>query len=135
MTPHRHTHPGASPSLSRRRGGREGPLELTRAFRRYVERVQALDEASPVHDLEAALDLAGDVMGHERDREVDASLAAAHGASIRQLASAVRRAGRGAIAQPALLARAIVLARTLERTGAGRFAGARAERELVGAGR
>ncbi|MEA2226592.1 MAG: hypothetical protein QOF04_222 [Solirubrobacteraceae bacterium] len=135
MPPHRHTHPGVTPSLSRRRGGREGPRELTKAFRRYVERVQALDDASAARDLAAALDLAADVMGHERDAEVDASLAAGHGAPMLRLATAVRRAGRGAVAQPALLARAIVVARTLERTGAGRFAGARTERELVGAGR
>jgi hypothetical protein len=75
-------------------------------------------------------------MGHRRGAAVDASLAEAYGGSIRQLAKAVRLAGRGAVAHPALLARAIVLARTLERTGAGRRAGERTRtRELAGSAR
>ena len=41
---------------------------------------------------------------------------------MRQTATAVRQAGRSAVAHPALLARAIVLARTLDRTAAGRQA-------------
>jgi hypothetical protein len=107
---------------------------MTKAFRRYVEAVQADAQAAPRDDLEAALTLAVDVMGHKRGREVDAALAAAFGGPMRQLATAVRRAGRGAIAQPALLARAIVLARALERTAAGRRAGT-ARRELAGVSR
>jgi hypothetical protein len=107
----------------RRRGGREGPRELTAAFRRYVERVQAVESPTAHDDLEAALVLAQEIMGHRRGAAVDASLAAAYGASIRQLAKAVRLQGRGAVAHPALLARAIVVARTLERTGSGRRQG------------
>jgi hypothetical protein len=133
MTPHC-AHPGTFSPRSPRRGGREAPRELTKAFRRYVERVQAIDDPSLVLDIEAALILAADVMGHERDAEIDGSLAIAHSASIRQLATAARRAGRGAVAQPALLARAIVLARTLESTGAGQLA-ARDGRVLDAAGR
>jgi hypothetical protein len=125
-------HHSGAVSHKKRRSGREGPRELTAAFRRYVETVQQYDEPTPHVDLEAALTLAHDVMGHRRGAAVDASLADAYGASIRQLAKAVRQAGRGAVAHPALLARAIVLARTLERTGAGRQA--RERRELVGAG-
>ena len=118
------TTPAPNPP-SRRRSGREGPRELTAAFRAYVDRVQRAGEPSTRDDLEAALILAEDVMGHTRGIAVDAALVAEHGRSIRQLARAVRQAGRGAVAQPALLARAIVLARTLERTGAGRRAAAR----------
>jgi hypothetical protein len=133
MTPLQH-HSGVNPP-ARRRSGREGPRELTAAFRRYVERVQSVQDPTPRDDLEAALILAEDVMGHRRG-DVDATLVQDHGASIRQLAKAVRQAGRGAVAQPALLARAIVLARTLERTGAGRRAGRmHRERELAGAAR
>jgi hypothetical protein len=121
---------------ARRRSGREGPRELTTAFRRYVERVQSLPDPTPGDDLDAALVLAEEIMGHRRGSAVDATLARAHGASIRQLAKSVREAGKGAVAHPALLARAIVLARTLERTGAGRRAGERLrERELTGAAR
>jgi hypothetical protein len=120
----------------RRRSGREGPRELTAAFRRYVERVQAVKDPTPRDDLEAALILAEDIMGHRRSSTVDATLADAYGSSIRQLAKAVRQAGKGAVAHPALLARAIVVARTLERTAAGRRAGERQrDRQLVGAGR
>ena len=126
-------HPGLDPD-ARRRNGREGPRELTAAFRRYVERVQSLRDPTPRDDLDAALILAEEIMGHRRGSAVDATLARAHGASIRQLARAVREAGTGAVAHPALLARAIVLARTLESTGAGRRAGERLrERELTGA--
>jgi hypothetical protein len=133
MAPHR-SHSGVNPP-ARRRSGREGPQELTAAFRRYVERVQAVAEPTPREDLEAALLLAEDIMGHRRAAAVDASLAEAYGANIRQLAKAVRQAGKGAVAHPALLARAIVLARTLERTGAGRRAGRDLrDRELTGAG-
>ena len=120
---------------TRRRSGREGPRELTAAFRRYVERVQSLEEPTARDDLEAALILAQEVMGHRRGAEVDASLVADYGPSIRQLAKAVRQAGRGAVAHPALLARAIVLARTLERTGAGRCAGMRRHPRPVAASR
>jgi hypothetical protein len=121
---------------NRRRSGREGPRELTAAFRRYVERVQAVEHPTPQDDLEAALVLAQEIMGHRRGAAVDASLAEAYGGSIRQLAKAVRLQGRGAVAHPALLARAIVLARTLERTAAGRRAGDRGRtRELAGAAR
>jgi len=136
MTPPR-THFGVNPP-ARRRSGREGPQELTAAFRRYVERVQSVQDPTPRDDLDAALILAEDIMGHRRAASVDAQLARAHGASIRQLAKAVREAGKGAVAHPALLARAIVLARTLERTGAGRRAAERlreGERELAGAAR
>jgi hypothetical protein len=130
MTPQQH-HSGVNPP-ARRRSGREGPRELTAAFRRYVERVQSVPHPTPRGDLEAALVLAEEIMGHRRAAAVDAALAEAYGANIRQLAKAVRQAGRGAVAQPALLARAIVLARTLERTGAGRRAGrAVRERELA----
>jgi hypothetical protein len=134
MPPH-FNHSGAYPP-ARRGGGREGPRELTAAFRRFVERVQSVEDPSPRDDLDAALTLAEEIMGHRRGAAVDASLAQAYGASIRQLATAVRQAGRGAVAHPALLARAIVLARALERTGAGRRAGrAERERELTGASR
>ena len=141
-TPHRTdpcppiTTTSAPTSPQRRRSGREGPRELTAAFRRYVERVQGVEDPTPQDDLEAALILAHEIMGHRRGAAVDASLAEAYGGSIRQLAKAVRLAGRGAVAHPALLARAIVLARTLERTGAGRRAGDRTRaRELAGAAR
>jgi hypothetical protein len=97
---------------------------MTKAFRRYVEAVQADPNATPVADLEAALTLAHDVMGHQRGLDVDSALGATYGAPVCQLATAVRRAGRGAVAQPVLLARAIVVARALERTAAGRRAGA-----------
>jgi hypothetical protein len=128
-------HSGVNPP-ARRRSGREAPRELTAAFRRYVERVQSVSDPSPRHDLDAALSLAEEIMGHRRAAAVDASLAEAYGPSIRQLAKAVRHAGKGAVAHPALLARAIVLARTLERTGAGRRAArAQRERELTGAAR
>jgi hypothetical protein len=127
------TTPASNP-VSRRRSGREGPRELTAAFRRYVERVQGLEHPTAEDDLEAALVLAQEIMGHRRGRAVDASLAEAYGASIRHLAKAVRQAGRGAVAHPALLARAIVLARTLERTGARRRTRVR-EDALVTAGR
>ena len=134
MTPLRN-HSGVNPP-ARCRSGREGPRELTAAFRRYVERVQSVQDPTARGDLDAALMLAEDIMGHPRGSAVDATLARAHGASIRQLARSVREAGKGAVAHPALLARAIVLARTLESTGAGRRAGERLrerERELAGA--
>ncbi len=128
-------HSGVNPP-ARRRSGREAPQELTAAFRRYVERVQSVPDPTPRHDLDAALILAEEIMGHRRAAAVDASLAEAYGPSIRQLAKAVRQAGKGAVAHPALLARAIVLARALERTGAGRRAArAQRERELTGAAR
>ena len=126
----------APTSPQRRRSGREGPRELTAAFRRYVERVQGVQDPTPQDDLEAALVLAQEIMGHRRAAAVDASLAEAYGGSICQLAKAVRLAGRGAVAHPALLARAIVLARTLERTGAGRRSGDRTRaRELASSAR
>jgi len=136
MTPPQ-SHSGVNPP-ARRRSGREGPRELTAAFRRYVERVQSAESPTARDDLDAALTLAEEITGHRRSTAIDATLVRDYGASIRQLAKAVRQAGRGAIAHPALLARAIVLARTLERTGAGRRA-ARVqrdrERELTGAAR
>jgi hypothetical protein len=131
MTPPQ-IHSGVNPP-ARRRSGREGPRELTAAFRRYVDRVQSVTDPTPRDDLEAALILAEEIMGHRRGAAVDASLAEAYGANIRQLAKAVRQAGKGAMAHPALLARAIVLARTLERTGAGRRAGrTMRQRQLAG---
>jgi hypothetical protein len=132
MTPSQ-DHSGGNPP-ARRRSGREGPRELTAAFRRYVERVQSVENPTARDDLDAALTLAEEITGHRRSSAIDASLVRDYGASIRQLAKAVRQAGRGAVADPALLARAIVLARTLERTGAGRRA-ARAQRELAGGAR
>src|SRR5215470_3215318 len=103
----------ASNLVSRRRSGREGPRELTAAFRRYVDRVQDLDEPTAKDELEAALLLAGDITGSTIGTAVDPTLLAANLSSIRQLSKSVRRAGRGAVGQPALLARAIVLARAL----------------------
>jgi hypothetical protein len=133
MTPQHHS--GVNPPAGRR-SGREGPRELTAAFRRYVERVQSVKDPTPGDDLDAALTLAEDITGHRRSTTIDASLVRDYGPSIRQLAKAVRLAGRGAVAHPALLARAIVLARTLERTGAGRRAGrVQRDRELTGAAR
>ena len=129
MTPHEH-HSGAGPPSTARRSGREGSRELTAAFRRYVDAVQSPAEPTVAGDVDAALTLAQDLMGHRRGPAIDASLADAYGASIRQLATAARQAGPGAIAHPALLARAVVLARTLERTGAGRRA-ARRHRTLI----
>ena len=61
-------------------------------------------------------------MKYERRPEIDAALIASYAKSMRQTATAVRQAGRSAVAHPALLARAIVLARTLDRTAAGRQA-------------
>src|SRR3954463_7283841 len=39
---------------ARRRSGREGPRELTAAFRRYVERVQSVENPTARDDLDAA---------------------------------------------------------------------------------
>jgi hypothetical protein len=134
MSPLQH-HSGVNPP-ARRRSGREGPRELTAAFRRYVERVQSVEDPTARDDLDAALTLAEEITGHRGSTAIDASLVRDYGASIRQLAKTVRQAGRGAVAHPALLARAIVLARTLERTGAGRRAArVQRERELTGAAR
>jgi hypothetical protein len=94
----------------RRRGGRGEPQELTAAFRRYVERVQSVAGPTPRTDLQAALRLAVEVTGCSG---VEPSVVAAHGPAIRQLARGVRHAGPAAAAQPALLARAIVLGRAL----------------------
>jgi hypothetical protein len=69
-----------------------------------------------------------DIMEYERRPEIDASLISAYGKLMRQLATAVRQAGRGAVAHPALLARAIVLARTLDRMAVSRRA---AEQERI----
>jgi hypothetical protein len=102
-----------------RRSGREGGQALTVGFRRYVEAVLSPDH-SLARDLDAALNLAQDIMEYERRPDIDASLISSFGQSMRQTATAVRQAGRGAVAHPALLARAIVLARTLDRTAAGR---------------
>ena len=92
----------APTSPQRRRSGREGPRELTAAFRRYVERVQGVEDPTPEDDLEPALMLAHEIMGHRRGAAVDATLAEAYGGSIRQLAKAVRLAGRGAVLQEAV---------------------------------
>jgi hypothetical protein len=105
--------------------GANDPRALPAAFARYVEAVQSQSEPTLAADVEAALTLAEELHGHRRGAVVDASLAEVYGPSMRQLAMAVRRAGRGATAHPGLLARAVVLARTLERTGAGRRAGQR----------
>ncbi len=102
-----------------RRSGRESGQALTVGFRRYVEAVLSPDH-SLAKDLDAALNLAQDIMEYERRSDIDASLISSFGQSMRQTANAVRQAGRGAVAHPALLARAIVLARTLDRTAAGR---------------
>jgi hypothetical protein len=122
MTPQQ-SNPSGAASPIRRRTGRDTSRELTTAFRRYVEAVLANDDPLHVYDAEAALTLAVEVMGHRRHSSVDASLSAEYGVAIRDLANAVRSAGRRAAAHPGLLARAVVLARTLERTGAGRRAG------------
>jgi hypothetical protein len=105
-----------------RRSGREGGQVLTVGFRRYVEAVLTPEQPSLARDLDAALDLVQDIMEYERRTEIDAALVSAYGKLMRQLATAVRQAGRGAVAHPALLARAIVLARTLDRMAAGRRA-------------
>ena len=133
MTPSPEPHSRVNPP-ARRRSGREGPRELTTAFRRYVDHVQSVEQPMARNDLDAALTLAEEITGHRRSTAIDASLAGNTALSIRQLAKAVRQAGRGAVAHPALLARAIVLARALERTGTGRRAG-RIQRELTGAAR
>src|SRR3954453_1935689 len=86
---------------ARRRSGREGPRELTAAFRRYVERVQSVENPTARDDLDAALTLADEITGDRRSTAIDASLVREYGASIRQLAKAVRQAGRGAAAHPA----------------------------------
>jgi hypothetical protein len=105
------SHSGATPpNTPGRRSGREAPQVLTAAFRRYVDRVQAVEEPAPHTDLHAALRLAEEIGEHAT---ADRSVVAAHGPAIRQLARGVRQAGRGAVAHPALLARAIVLARLL----------------------
>jgi hypothetical protein len=124
----------ASNPVSRRRSGREGPRELTAAFRRYVERVQAFENPTAKDDLEAALFLAQDIMGHAARTAVDPMLVAENATSIRQLAKSVRRAGRGAVAQPALLARAVVLSRALETPAGSRRAHGR-DGELAGTAR
>jgi hypothetical protein len=115
-----------------RRDGREGGQLLTVGFRRYVEAVLSPEQPSLAGDLDAALDLVQDIMEYERRTEIDAALISAYGNLMRQLATAVRQAGRGAAAHPALLARAIVLARTLDRMAVGRHA-ALAERVLQAA--
>jgi hypothetical protein len=107
---------------TRRRSGREGPRELTAAFRRYVDAIQCQIDPSPYEDLEAALVLAQDIMGLRRGAAVDRRIAETYAGSIRQLARSVRQTGRGAVAHPALLARAIVLARTIAQTSAARSA-------------
>jgi hypothetical protein len=124
MTPLHH-HSGANPPTTPwRRSGREGPHELTAAFRRYVDRVQDVEDRTPCTDLAAALQLAEDVTGDDAAGPVAAAAVAEYGPAIRQLARAVRQAGGRAVAHPALLARAIVLARsiaqapTASRTGA-----------------
>jgi len=118
---------GAAPP--RRATGREGGQILTVGFRRYVEAILRADEPSLSHDLDVTLDLVQDIMEYERRPEIDAALIAAYGSGMRQLATTVRRTGRGAAAHPALLARAIVMARTLDRTAAGRRAALRQRAE------
>jgi hypothetical protein len=110
---HLSSHSGAKSSrVPRRRSGREGPQALTLAFRGYVERVQSAEDPTPRTDLQAALRLAQEIAG-PAGAPVDRSVVAEHAPAMRQLARSVRQAGRGATAQPALLARAIVLGRTL----------------------
>ena len=101
-------------SPHRRRSGREGPRELTAAFRRYVDAIQVPDGPVAVRR----------PRGRPRPGPGDHGPCAAappstarsprrtpaRSASWRR---SVRQAGRGAVAHPALLARAIVLARTL----------------------
>jgi hypothetical protein len=124
-------HSGATPPTTpRRRSGRERPQVLTSAFRRYVERVQSAADPTPRTDLAATLQLAAGIVGSGR---VDAAAVAEHGPAIRQLARNVRQAGRGAAAQPALLASAIVLARKL--VAASAPADAPPRRVLAGAAR
>jgi hypothetical protein len=118
------------PTTARRPSARERPQVLTSAFHRYVERVQSATDPTPRTDLAATLQLAVEIAGSGR---VDPAAVAQHGASIRQLARNVRQAGRGAAAQPALLASAIVLARTL--VSASAPADAPARRVLAGAAR
>jgi hypothetical protein len=119
-----------APAPLRRRGPDADPRALPAAFGRYVDAVLSEAEPTLAGDVEAALTLAHELRGHCRGAAVDASLAEVYGSSMRQLAMAVRRAGRGAVVHPGLLARAVVLARTLERAGAGRRAGQR-QRELA----
>jgi hypothetical protein len=114
-----------APAPLRRRDAPADPRALPAAFDRYVDAVLSLAEPTPSTDVEAALTLAHELRGHRRGAAVDASLAEVYGPSMRELAMAVRRAGRGAVVHPGLLARAVVLARTLERTGAGRRAAER----------
>jgi hypothetical protein len=130
-------HSGATPpTTARRRSGRETPQALTAAFGRYVERIAYVEDPTPRSDLHAALRLAAEIAGSGR---IDPSVVAEHGPAIRQLARGVRQAGRGAVAQPALLARAIVLGRTLAAAPAPASAPAadeaRARRVLAGAAR
>jgi hypothetical protein len=122
------------PTTPRRRSGREGPQALTAAFRRYVARVQLVAEPTPRTDLHAALRLAGEIAGCAA-LVADPSVVAVHGPAIRQLARGVRHAGAGAVGQPALLARAIVLGRTLASAAASARAGATERRLLAGASR
>ena len=124
--------------MSRIEGARVLVVDDDDTIRAVVRRLAEIAGAqvTEAESGEAALILAQEIMGHRRGAAVDASLAEAYGGSIRQLAKAVRLAGRGAVAHPALLARAIVLARTLERTGAGRRSGERTrDCELAGSAR
>jgi hypothetical protein len=128
-------HSGAQPPITpRRRSGREGPQALTAAFRRYVERVRSAEDPTPRTDLHAALRLAAEITGR-RAVVLAPAVVAVHAPAIRQLALGVRQAGRGAVAQPALLARAIVLARTLASASASAPAARPEPRVLAGASR
>jgi hypothetical protein len=132
--PHPPIDAAPQPRAPRRRTGREAPQALTAAFRRYVERVQSAEDPTPRDDLDAALTLAEEITGQRRG-SLDAVLLAAYGPSMRQLARSVRIAGGGAVAHPALLARAIVVAREVARTGGARRPAAGSMRAVAVAGR
>ena len=107
----------ASPVLE---GGRESGRLLTLGFRRYVHTVLSVGEPTPATDLEALLALAESIMGLRRAPATDAALGRVYGLAARRLAAVVRQTGRSAVAHPALLARAIVVARSVQRAGASR---------------
>jgi hypothetical protein len=135
VSPLSHHHSGAQPPATpRRRSGREGPQALTLAFRGYVDRVQSTEDPTPRTDLDAALKLADEIAGAAG--AVDRAAVVTHARAIRQLARSVRQAGPRAAAQPALMARAIVIARTLASGSSPAEVAPRARRrEPVGAAR
>jgi hypothetical protein len=112
-------------------GGRENGRRLTLGFRRYVQRVLSADQPTPGGDIDALLGLAEDIMDLHRTPVVDAVLGRIYADSARRLATVVRSTGRGAVAHPALLARAIVVARSVQRAAAGRMADAVDQRALA----